>query len=208
MTDITIKKCAYCTKNTWRFIQKYKDSSPILIKNAKIISEKKEYCYISSATVTELEIEIKKCGFRLDRKRKFKDYYYLQENPSNYDFEKVIKLSQNTQDISYREIVSERYFNSEDSSISTHYLTKSKIVNDKNNYDLLMKHLGYSDKIIFNWSYLILIKAKDSITICENLDSRKIFILSQKPLTQKQYNDFKVVKAEKDYCAIVNDFVS
>jgi hypothetical protein len=71
-----------------------------------------------------------------------------------------------------------------------------------------MKHLGYSDKIIFNWSYLILIKAKDSITICENLDSGKIFILSQKPLTQKQYIDFKVAKVEKDYCAIVNDFVS
>lgn len=122
--------------------------------------------------------------------------------------EKVIKLSQNTQDIFYREIVSERHFNSEDSSISTHYLTKSKIVNDKNNYDLLMKHLGYSDKIIFNWSYLIHIKNKDSITICENLDSGKIFILSQKPLTEKQYNDFKVVKAEKDYCAIINDFVS
>lgn len=190
------------------FIQKYKDSSPILIKNAKIISKKKEYCYISSATVAELETEIKKYGFRLDRKRKFKDYYYLQENPSNYNFQKVIKLSQNTQDIFYREIVSERHFNSEDSSISTHYLTKSKIVNDKNNYDLLMKHLGYSDKIIFNWTYLIHIKNKDSITICENLDSGKIFILSQKPLTEKQYNDFKVVKAEKDYCAIVNDFVS
>jgi len=190
------------------FIQKYKDSSPILIKNAKIISKKKEYCYISSATVTELETEIKKHGFRLDRKRKFKDYYYLQESPINFDFEKIIKLSQNTQDIFYREIVSERYFNSEDSSISTHYLTKSKFVNDKNNYDLLMKHLGYSDKIIFNWSYLIHIKKNDSITICENLDSGKIFILSQKPLTEKQYNDFKAVKAEKDYCAIINDSVS
>lgn len=189
------------------FIKKYKDSSPILIKNAKIVSEKKEYCYISSATVAELETEIKKYGFRLDRKRKFKDYYYLQENHNNYNFQKVIKLSQNTQDIFYREIVSERHFNAEDSSISTHYLTKSKIVNDKNNYDLLMKHLEYSDKIIFNWSYLIHIKAKDSITICENLDSGKIFILSQKPLTQKQYIDFKVAKVEKDYCAIVNDFV-
>ena len=69
-----------------------------------------------------------------------------------------------------------------------------------------MKHLEYSDKIIFNWSYLIHIKAKDSITICENLDSGKIFILSQKPLTQKQYIDFKVAKIEKDYCAMVNDF--
>lgn len=188
------------------FIKKYQDKSPILVKNAKIISKKKEYVYLSSASISVLESEIKKYGFRLDRKRIFKDYYYLQDNPSTYNFKKVVKLSQNSYEAFYKEIISERLFNPEENSISTHYLTKSKIINDKNEYDLLMKHLGYSAKIIFEWTYLIHIKDDDVISICENRDSGKIFILTQKPLTEKQLKDFEISRVDNDYCIIVNNY--
>ncbi len=155
-----------------------------------------------------MEIEIKKQGFRLDRKRKFKDYYYLQGESSNYNFQKIVKLTQNTYESFYKEIISERVFNFEESSISTHYLTGSKNINNKHDYDIFMNHLGYSDKIILNWSYLIHIKQDDILSICENLDSEKIFILSQNPLTEKQQKDFSVSLIDKDYCVIVNEYIN
>lgn len=161
-------------------IKRYGNKSPVIIKNVANEKEKVEFYYKSAFTLEEIEGLVNKYNFKLDRQRAFTDYIY--ENSKKLNYEKLLKLSKNSYENHYREIVQKREFDYERNHCKIEFLTEGKVIEDKENYDKYLEHLGFTNSLTLNWNIKFFKGSNRDFSIGINENTGLIYIVSPKKI--------------------------
>ncbi|MGL6168933.1 MAG: radical SAM protein [Fusobacteriaceae bacterium] len=167
-------------------IKRYGNKSPVIIKNVANEKEKVEFYYKSAFTLEEIENLVNKNSFRLDRQRAFTDYIY--KSSKNLNYEKLLKLSKNSYESHYREIVQKREFNCEKNHCSIEFLTEGKVIEDKENYDRYLEHLGFFNILTLNWNIKFFKGSNRNFSIGINENTGLIYVVSPKEIDSELLN--------------------
>ena len=148
--------------------------------------EKVEFYYKSAFTLEEIESLVNKYNFKLDRQRAFTDYIY--ENSKNLNYENLLKLSKNSYESHYREIVQKREFNCDKNHCSIKFLTEGKVIEDKENYDKYLEHLGFTNNLTLNWNIKFFKSNNRDFSIGINENTGLIYVVSPKEIDNELSN--------------------
>lgn len=178
-------------------IIKYGNKSPIIIKNIDNQKEKVEFYYKSSLSLDEIEKIMKKNNFILDRQRAFIDYIYgAQEDKSI--FTNLLKLSKNNYDNHYREIVQYRKYDQINNKCNIEFITDGKIIEDKEEYERYLEHLGLKNRFIIEWNIKFYKKNNTFISIGINKNKENVYVVSEKKLDRELMDIFKLSILDED----------
>lgn len=180
-------------------IKRYGNKSPVIIKNVANEKEKKEFYYKSVFTLEEIENLVDKNSFKLDRQRAFTDYIYQNENDQiNLNYKNLLKLSKNSYESHYREIVQKREFNYEKNHCSIEFITEGKFIESKENYESYLKHLGFVNSLTLNWNIKFFKSKNREFSIGINENTGLIYVVSPKEIDSELSNllDLKLLKED------------
>lgn len=188
-------------------IKKYGNKSPVIIKNVSNEKERIEFYYKSRLGLKELENIIDRNNFKLERQRGFTDYIYENENKKkNFSYDKLLKLSKNSYENKYREIVQKRKFNNWENYCTIEFLTEGKIVEVKEDYDKYLKHLGFVNTLILNWEIKFFRGLNKDFSIGVNKNTGVIYIVAPKKIDDKLFELLKLELLKEDlYIDIVKN---
>lgn len=170
-------------------IKRYGNKSPILIKSVGNESEREEFYYKSNFTLDKIQEIIFEKNFKLDRQRAFTDYIYENlDNLSNKKYEKILKLTKNNYENHYREVVQKRDFNNLSYKCSIQFVTEGKIVENKEEYDRYLNHLGFKNTLLLNWNIKFFKNKDKNLSIGINENTGYIYIVSSQILDNEIVN--------------------
>lgn len=178
-------------------IKRYGNKSPVIIKNVANEKERVEFYYKSAFNLIEIENLINKNSFKLERQRAFTDYIY-ENTQDNLSYEKLLKLSKNSYESHYREIVQKREFNYEKNHCKIEFLTEGKVIEDKENYDKYLEHLGFTNSLTLNWNIKFFKGSNRDFSIGINENTGLIYVVSPKEIDDELSNllDLELLKED------------
>jgi len=164
-------------------IKRYGNKSPVIIKNVANEKERVEFYYKSAFNLDEIESLVNKHNFKLDRQRAFTDYIYeMEKEKNNTNYEKLVKLSRNSYESHYREIVQKREFKCDKNHCNIEFLTEGKVIENKEDYDRYLGHLGYINNLILDWNIKFFKGSNRDFSIGINENTGLIYVVSPKKI--------------------------
>lgn len=160
---------------------KFKDDSPILIKNAPVVSSAKAWFYeINKQDVASLLALLKAEKHRV---RQLQETYFTNNEPAMNRFESVIKIYANSYDSpSQWTQVKQQVTVLPQGAIETRFVAEPELVNDLSLYQAQLSQAGYQPHHTLSWTIEYFYSAQGEVSVSQNHENDRYIVRSTSAL--------------------------